>query len=136
MINILIQEINNFWKPQWFILMHGNKRDHSEKEEHCQVSCFLSYCSIKKRFLMTKSVSHKLLRNRFKESIINNTLYLRNLIIVNILIQYAKFYSYVHNTLFMFEKMYIYLICWFPNVFRNILDLTIFWSNFIFLWFC
>ena len=42
--------------------MHGNQRDHSEKEEHCEVSCFPLCCCVKKGFLMMKSESHKLSR--------------------------------------------------------------------------
>ena len=62
MIINLIEEINNFSKPKWFIIMHGNQRDHSEKEEHFEVSCFPLCCCVKKGFLMIKSESHKLSR--------------------------------------------------------------------------
>ena len=64
MIINLMEVINNFSKPKWFILMHRNKRDHSEKEEHCEVSCFPLYCCIKKGLLIMKSQSHKLSRMR------------------------------------------------------------------------
>ena len=120
---------NNAWKPK------GSLR--KRRALWSFLFPFMLLC--KKRILDDKKWVTQIIKDRtcFKESMLNNTFYMRSLMIADILIQYAKCYNHVYNTMFVCEKV-IYtlnemLFFWFRNVFRNVPELTIFWSTFLFL---